>query len=202
VRYQVRYRDHAGTVHTETGHDLRVTTWARLRTTMAQQVLPRFGTTPLVKITNAAVRAWVAEMLDAGYSAATIRKAVFALRRCLAAAMADRRIMSNPAADVPLPPERAKTPRFLSQTEVERLAVEVPTGTGRWSLSVRTRGSAGVRRSALLAARSTLSVRASWSGPRRSKWTGRSPRTTSPRPSGPSVRCPLRARLCDGWRDT
>jgi hypothetical protein len=49
----------------------------------AQQVLPRFGTTPLIKITNAAVRAWVAEMLDAGLSAATVRKAVFALRRCL-----------------------------------------------------------------------------------------------------------------------
>ena len=59
----------------ETWHDLRATTWARLRTTMARQVLPRFGTTPLVKITNAAVRAWVAEMLDAGLSAATARKA-------------------------------------------------------------------------------------------------------------------------------
>jgi site-specific recombinase XerD len=113
----------------ETRHDLRVTTWARLRTTLARQVLPRFGTTPLVKITNAAVRAWVAEMLDAGFSAATARKAVFALRRCLAAAVADRRIMSNPAVDVPLPSERAKTPRFLSQTEVERLVAEVPSDT-------------------------------------------------------------------------
>ena len=141
VRYQVRYRDHAGKVHTETRrrlvdaerrkaelelelangswldprrgevrlavwaaewietrHDLRVTTWARLRTTMARQVLPRFGTTPLVKITNAAGRAWVAEMLDAGLSAATARKAVFALRR---SPVANRRIMFNPAADVP-----------------------------------------------------------------------------------------------------
>ena len=65
-------------------------------------------------------------MLDAGLSPATTRKAVFALRRCLAAAMADRRLMSNPAADVPLPSERAKTPRFLSQTEVEHLVAEVP----------------------------------------------------------------------------
>ena len=31
---------------------------------MASQVLPKFGTTPLVKISNGAVRAWVAEMLD------------------------------------------------------------------------------------------------------------------------------------------
>jgi hypothetical protein len=82
----------------ETRYDLRATTWARLRTTMDRQVLPRFGTTPLIKITNAAVRAWVAEMLDAGLSAATARKAVFALRRCLAAAMADWRLRN--AADV------------------------------------------------------------------------------------------------------
>ena len=61
---------------------------------MASQVLPRFGSTPLVKISNGAVRSWVAEMLDAGLSPATVRKAVFALRQCLAAAMADNRLCS------------------------------------------------------------------------------------------------------------
>lgn len=40
----------------ETRHDLRITTWARLRTTMDRQVLPRFGSTPLNKINNGAVR--------------------------------------------------------------------------------------------------------------------------------------------------
>ena len=59
--------------------------------------LPRFGATALVKITNGAVRAWVAEMLDAGLSPATVRKAVFALRQCLAAAIADGRLVINPA---------------------------------------------------------------------------------------------------------
>jgi hypothetical protein len=49
---------------------------------MARQVLPRFGTTPLVKITNGVVRVWVTEMLNSGMSAATARKAVFALRGC------------------------------------------------------------------------------------------------------------------------
>jgi len=47
-------------------------------------------------------------MLDSGLSPATARKAVFALRRCLAAAIADRRISLNAASDVPLPSERAK----------------------------------------------------------------------------------------------
>jgi site-specific recombinase XerD len=101
---------------------------------MARQVLPRFGTTPLVKITNGAIRVWVTEMLGSGLSAATARKAVFALRGCLAAAVADRRPMSNPAADVPLPSERSKTPRFLSQSQVERLAAEMPDRyRARWS---------------------------------------------------------------------
>ncbi len=109
-----------------TRHDLRATTHARLETTMKRQVLPAFGDTPLVKISNAAVRRWVVGLIDQGYSAATVRKAVFALRQCLDAAVEDRRLTVNPAAKVPLPVERAKTPRFLSQREVERLASVMP----------------------------------------------------------------------------
>ena len=109
-----------------TRHGLRMTTHARLATTLDCQVLPKFGSTPLAKITNGAVRTWVAEMLASGLSPATVRKAVFALRQCLAAAIADRRIASNPATDMPLPSERAKLPRYLSQDDVERLVDEVP----------------------------------------------------------------------------
>lgn len=65
-------------------------------------------------------------MLAAGLSPATARKAVFALRQCLDAAVADHRLVANPAARVPLPSERSKPPRFLSQGEVERLIEEVP----------------------------------------------------------------------------
>ena len=41
---------------------------------MASQVLPRFGTTPLVKISEGAVRSWVAEMPATGLSPAPVRK--------------------------------------------------------------------------------------------------------------------------------
>lgn len=105
-----------------TRHDLRPSTLARLETSMSSQVLARFGTTPLVMITNAEVRRWVADMLAAELSPATVRKAVFALRQCLSAAVADGRLLVNPAVDVPLPAERLKPPRFLSQQEVELLA--------------------------------------------------------------------------------
>ena len=47
---------------------------------------------------------------------------MFALRQCLAAAMADNRLVLNPAENVPLPSEQLKLPRFLSQAEVDRLA--------------------------------------------------------------------------------
>jgi hypothetical protein len=106
--------------------DLRPTTWARLETTLKKQVLPHFGSVPLNKITNAMVREWVSTLLSSGLSAATTRKAVFALRQCLAAAIADERIQINPASAVPLPTERQKPPRYLSQSEVERLVDQMP----------------------------------------------------------------------------
>ncbi len=109
-----------------TRHDLRASTRARLEMSMSGQVLPQFGSTPLAKITNAEVRRWVAEMLDSGLSAATVRKAVFALRQCLSAAVSDGRLLMNPAVDVPLPSEQLKAPRFLSRDEVERLADAMP----------------------------------------------------------------------------
>jgi integrase len=110
----------------QTRHDLRLTTRTRLEITLKVQVLPRFGTTPLVRITNAAVRSWVAEMRAAGLSPSTIRKAVFALRQCLDAAIADNRLAINPAISVPLPSEPLKPPRFLSQSEVEQLVDAMP----------------------------------------------------------------------------
>jgi site-specific recombinase XerD len=65
-------------------------------------------------------------MLGEGLSPATARKAVVALRQCLAAAMADNRLILNPADNVPLPAEQQKPPRFLSQAEVAKLAGQMP----------------------------------------------------------------------------
>ena len=109
-----------------TRHDLRATTRVRLEVTMNRQVLPRFGNTSLNDITNGEVRRWVVDLMEQGLSAATTRKAVFALRQALEAAIADQRLVYNAAAAVPLPSERAKPARYLSQAEVERLIAEVP----------------------------------------------------------------------------
>ncbi len=115
-----------------TRHDLRPTTHARLATTLGRQVLPRFGNVALIKITNGAVRTWVADMLASGLSAATVRKAVFALRQCLSAAIADRRLAINPAIDVPLPSERSKQPRYLTRARSSGWLSNSPSGIKRW----------------------------------------------------------------------
>lgn len=81
-------------------------------------------------------------MLATGLSPATVRKAVFALRQCLSAAAADGRMMTNPATDVPLPAERLKPPRFLSQDEVERLMAAMH---GRYRALVLVGAFAGLR---------------------------------------------------------
>jgi len=107
-------------------HDLRPTTRARLEATMKSQVLPRFGNTALSRITNSAVRVWVREMLDEGLAPTSARKAVFALRQALEAAIADGRLFNNAALNVPLPTERAKSPKYLTQSEVERLSAAMP----------------------------------------------------------------------------
>ena len=107
-------------------HDLQATTQVRLEVTMNNQVLPRFGDTALNDITNSDVRRWVVELMASGLSAATTRKAVFALRQALESAVADQRIVHNAALAIPLPSERSKPARYLSQTEVERLAAKVP----------------------------------------------------------------------------
>ncbi len=108
-----------------TRHDLRATTRVRLEVTMNRQVLPRFGDTPLRDIVNSDVRRWVVALMESGLSAATTRKAVFGLRQALEAAIADQRLVHNAAASVPLPSERAKPARYLSQAEVERLVAEL-----------------------------------------------------------------------------
>ena len=66
-------------------------------TTVQKRVLPRFGNAALRVITNSCIRQWVSYLLASGLSAATTGKAVFALRHCLDAVIADNRLQLNPA---------------------------------------------------------------------------------------------------------
>lgn len=101
--------------------DLRRSSLSRLDATVLNQVLPEFGRLPLSGVSNAHVRAWVSRLRASGLSASSIRKAVFALRRILAAAVADRRLAFNAADNVPLPAEEYGDQRFLDGIEVATL---------------------------------------------------------------------------------
>jgi len=106
--------------------DLRTTTRARLDSTIRLHVLPAFGSRRLPSLTNAEIRQWVAAMSVTGMSAASVRKAAFALRQMLDAAVADRRLAVNPATNVPLPAEHADEQRFLTREQVSDLAAAMP----------------------------------------------------------------------------
>ena len=101
--------------------DLRPSSRARLEGIVTTHILPAFGRRRLDQVSNADVRAFVAE-LSTRRSAATTRKAHNALGQMFRAAVADRRVAFDPTADVPLPAEHADEQRFLSAPEVETLA--------------------------------------------------------------------------------
>ena len=105
--------------------DLRPSSRARLDSAVRNQVLPEWHDVALSGIRNADVRAWIVRLHDQGYSASTVRKAAFALRRILSAAVADQRLTTNPAHDVPLPTSQPKEQRYLTADEVAVLADEI-----------------------------------------------------------------------------
>jgi integrase len=102
--------------------DLKPSTLARLDGTLAAHVLPEWGDVPLAAVANSDVRAWMARLRRDGWSASTVRKAVSGLQRILDAAVADGRLLTNAARNVPLPVEDHGEQRFLSPTEIADLA--------------------------------------------------------------------------------
>lgn len=101
---------------------LKPSSLSRLDATLHEHVLPRWGDVALSAVRNADVRGWLADLLAAGMSASSARKAVHVLRRILAAAVADQRLPYDPADDVPLPSDVTGEQRFLTADQVDDLA--------------------------------------------------------------------------------
>lgn len=85
---------------------------------------PRFGKTPVRRVTPAAVDEWIADMIDEGVSPAKIIESVGVLRRVLDLAVRDRAIPVNPCSQrrLPLPRMPKKDRPVLSPAEVEKIA--------------------------------------------------------------------------------
>lgn len=103
------------------GH-LKASTRATYEHMLTKHVLPRWGTTPLGKVTHEDVAAWVSDLSAAGLSAATVRYAFRVLSMLLDFAVRAKRVRQNAAAGVKLPRAASAEKRYLTHQEVARLA--------------------------------------------------------------------------------
>jgi integrase len=118
----------------------RFAAWAQLwfdarvaeRTTLAQNrgyidrhLLPEFGALRLVDITHLQVQSWV-QRLEARLAPSTVRDVHRLLHTILAAAVRDRLLTYNPAANVRLPQLSPSAGQFLTVDQVQRIAGHCP----------------------------------------------------------------------------
>lgn len=129
--------------------NLRPTTRARYRSALDVHVMPRWKSVPLVNVEHGDVQAWLAELLAAGQSGASVRKASGVFSGVLALAVRDRRLPANPAAGISLPQSRSRQRVYLTGLQVEQLASAA--GDGR--LVVLTLAYCGLRWSEMAALR-------------------------------------------------
>jgi integrase len=104
---------------------LRASSRARDESCWRSRIKPTLGDVPLAKLDRAVLRAWVAELDDAGLAPTTVHKAAQIVSKALRAAVDDGRLARNPAERLELPRvERGET-RFLTPAEVMKLADKI-----------------------------------------------------------------------------
>jgi integrase len=85
-------------------------------------VLPAFGTTPLARVEQPAVAAWVAEMRARGLSPSRIRQAYRVMSSLMAAAVQGGYLARSPCTGIRLPRAARRDATLLTAAEVDRLA--------------------------------------------------------------------------------
>ncbi len=141
--------------------NLKATTRARYDAALSVHVLPRWASVPLVRVEHGDVQAWLADLMAAGQSAASVRKIHGVLSAVLDLAVRDRRIPSNPAVGVALPRVVEQRRRYLTAAQVAQLAAvaaESPHSRmagayGQYRLAVLVLAYCGLRWSELAAMR-------------------------------------------------
>ena len=105
--------------------NLRPSSRARDDCYLRNHVLPVFGTTALGRITQLDVRAWVADLAASGRAPATVHKAYQTLSKVLRAAVDGGLIAQSPCRSVQLPKIETEEMRFLTPTDIARLAASM-----------------------------------------------------------------------------
>jgi integrase len=103
--------------------NLKPTTRARYDSALNVHVLPRWNSTPLARVEHGDIQKWVAEMTARKQSGAAVRKSFGVFSSILDLAVRTKRIPSNPAAGVHMPPMNQKRRRYLTAKEVGQLAI-------------------------------------------------------------------------------
>ncbi|MFQ5968490.1 MAG: tyrosine-type recombinase/integrase [Acidimicrobiia bacterium] len=88
-------------------------------------ILPTFEQALLAAIEPSDVRAWVTDLVAAGYSPSTVRRAYTLFRMVLELAVEDGRLARSPCRGITLPKIEATEKRFLSIEELEALAAAI-----------------------------------------------------------------------------
>jgi hypothetical protein len=125
------------------GHISRKTTATRTSAWNCR-VGSQWGHVAVVDVKTAAVRAWVAKMVNDKVGAPTIENAFGLLRQVLGAAVEDARIPRNPCDGVKLPKRQHADRGYLTHSQVAALAGAVER-RARWSCFSPTPVCDGVR---------------------------------------------------------
>ncbi|MFV1365895.1 site-specific integrase [Mycolicibacterium elephantis] len=121
--------------------DIAQTTQATRRHTWNAHVAEKWGDLELTMIDPSSVKAWVADMKDAGVGVPTIENALGVLRMVLADAVSDNRLIRNPCAGIKPPKRLHRARAYLNHEQVEALAQAV----GKDGLVVRLLAYTGLR---------------------------------------------------------
>lgn len=121
--------------------DIAETTKATRNHTWNAHVSDKWGDVQVTKVDPASVKAWVADMKDAGTGAPTIENALGVLRMVMADAQSDSRILRNPCDGVKAPKRQHKARAYLTHEQVEQLA----TAVGDDAMVVRLLAYTGLR---------------------------------------------------------
>lgn len=100
----------------------RVSTRTRDDAYLRSLILPVFGGQEIASIQPHEIRQWISGLEKRSYAPATIAKAYQILSRCFRVAVTDGLIPRTPCREIKLPKNEQLEKRFLSTTEVERLA--------------------------------------------------------------------------------
>jgi integrase len=102
--------------------DIAETTRATRQHTWRAHVSDKWGDSHVTKVLPPDVKAWVADLVDAGTGVPTIENALGVLRMVLKDAVEDGRLIRNPCEGINAPKRQHKSRAYLTHQQVEQLA--------------------------------------------------------------------------------